>query len=385
MKLNDMKLKASFVTVGLLATGLAFAEEEKMPAKPGVSELVEIMGAAGISVTGYVDLSYTYLSGKGTFNNSVPNRVFDRERNSFNLQTIDLTVSSLPTEGFGGLVNLNFGPDADVIAPAGTDASDQFDVQAAYLHYASGPLMVIAGKYVTLSGAEVIKSPANANFSRSILFGYAIPFSHTGLRATYTVSDRLSLFAGINNGWDVLKESASVAADGDIADGKTVELGLITTPIQPLSIAASAYIGDEPGAAVGQRTLIDIVATYTVTDALSITLNYDYATQDDAVTVGQEAKWSGVAGYINYKISDQWRASLRAETFDDEDGFRTGIAGGQTWDEVTATLAYAPSKHVELRAEVRGDRSDKDVFLDENGTTAKDNQNSFGLQALYKL
>jgi len=30
------------------------------------------------------------------------------------------------------------------------------------------------------------------NYSRSILFGYAIPFAHTGIRATYAASDSMT-------------------------------------------------------------------------------------------------------------------------------------------------------------------------------------------------
>ncbi len=370
------KVTCTLFTVGLLASVPALSvAADVMPDKPGVPGLGAIMGAAGISVSGYIDTSYNYLSGDGTFTGGTANRVFDRERNSFNLNMIDVTVSSLPTEGFGGLVNLNFGSDANVSASTGTGAADEFDIQAAYVHYASGPLMVIAGKYVTLAGAEVIKSPANLNYSRSILFGYAIPFTHTGVRAIYAVGDKLSLIAGVNNGWDVLKDSESETR-------KTLELGVLMTPIKPLAIAASAYVGKEPGAAVGTRTLFDVVATYTASDALSFVINYDYASQEDAVTVGEKAKWSGIAGYVNYKLSDQWRVALRGETFDDKHGYRTGVV--QTWDEATFTLAYMPTTNVELRGEVRADKSDQQSFL-QTDDSAKDSQSSVGLQAIYKF
>lgn len=371
------KVTYTLFTVSLLASVPAFAATEAMPDKPGVPSLGAIMGAAGISVSGYIDTSYNYLSGSGQFTGGAANRVFDREPNSFNLNMIDLTVSSLPTEGFGGLVGLNFGSDANVTAAAGTDNADEFDIQAAYVHYASGPLMVIAGKYVTLSGAEVIKSPANLNYSRSILFGYAIPFTHTGVRATYAVGDKLTLMAGVNNGWDVLKESTSEAR-------KTLELGVSTIPIKPLTLAAFAYVGKEPGAAgvAGTRTLLDVVATFTLSQALSFVINYDNASQEDAVTVGTKAEWSGIAGYVNFKFSDQWRIALRGETFEDTHGFRTGVV--QTWDETTLTLAYMPSANVELRGEVRADKSDQASFQQTDGT-AEDSQNSVGLQAIYKF
>ena len=154
------------------------------------------------------------------------------------------------------------------------------------------------------------------------------------------------------------------------------------TPIKPLAIAASAYVGKEPGAAVGTRTLFDVVATYTASDALSFVINYDYASQEDAVTVGENAKWSGIAGYVNYKLSDQWRVALRGETFDDKHGYRTGVV--QTWDEATFTLAYMPTTNVELRGEVRADKSDQQSFLQTDGS-AKDSQSSVGLQAIYKF
>ncbi len=45
-------------------------------------------------------------------------------------------------------------------------------------------MQIDAGKFVTPIGAEVIESQDNWNYTRSTLFGYAIPFYHTGLRAT---------------------------------------------------------------------------------------------------------------------------------------------------------------------------------------------------------
>lgn len=377
------KVTATLFTVGLLASVPALAiEADVMPDKPGLPSLGAIMGASGISVSGYIDTSYNYLSGSGKFTDmaGTSNRVFDTERNSFSLNMIDITVSRLPTEGFGGLVNLNFGPDAQVITATGTNR-DEFDIQAAYVHYASGPLMVIAGKYGTMAGAEMIKSPANLNYSRSILFGYAMPFTHTGVRAMYAVGDKLTLMAGVNNGWDALKETTPDSR-------KTLELGVSTTPIKSLVIAASAYVGKEPrtmmmdGGPVGTRTLFDVVATYNVTDALSFVLNYDYASQENADDMGMKAEWSGVAGYANFKFSDKWRVALRAETFEDTHGFRTGVT--QTWDEATLTLAYMPSADVELRGEVRADKSDQQSFMQSDGT-AKDSQSSAGLQAIYKF
>lgn len=401
------KIRLLVIALGAAFALPAMAEEAHqhetgtpvMAEKPALPTFGAVMEAAGIDVHGYVDTSYTALSGNGKFiGNILNNRVFDFERNSFNIQALDLTVSSLPTEGFGGLVNLTAGKDADTIAAYGTIDSAKgpangvgktFDMTQAYFHYASGSLMVIAGKYVTLAGAEVIKSPSNTNFSRSILFGYAIPFSHTGARGFYKVNDMVTLIAGVNNGWDNLKDTNSQ---------KTVELGVSLAPSKSFSIAAQGYSGEEQltnyplSAAGGIRNLLDIVATFTATEQLTLVLNYDNASQQNATLINGStgtAKWDGWAGYANYQINDMWRLSLRGEIFNDTDGYRTAVepgkTSGQKWEEATVTLAYLPTKNVELRGEVRGDRSDQKVFLATDGITTQNSQSSFGLEAIYKF
>lgn len=351
--------------------------------KTSVPTLDQVLEASGIALNGYIDTAYSHLSGTGVFTSGTANRVFDTEPNSFNLHQAAITVAKQPKEGFGGLINLTTGRDARVIHSFGASTESQFDVTQAFAQYAHGPLTVMAGKYVTLAGAEVINSTADVNYSRSILFGYAIPFSHTGLRASYAASDMLTLFAGVNNGWDDIQ---------DTNKQKTLELGLLVTPMKSLTIAAVDYAGTErvgglvPTGPEGARNILDLVATYTATDKLAFTLNYDYGSQDNASTVtpiGKEkAKWSGLAGYVNYLLTDTWRLSVRGEYFNDKDGYKTGVV--QKWKEGTVTLAYLPAKNMEIRGEVRGDRSDVASFMKSDGTASK-SQSSYGLEAIYKF
>ena len=379
-------------SVAAVCINTAFAaDQKKMVEKPAVPTLGQVMEATGISVNGYIDASYTYNSGNATY------RIFDTERRSFNVNALDLTLSALPPEGFGGMVNLTAGSDAKVIGSVGTTTTDEFDVTQAYVHFAKGNLMVIGGKYVTLSGAEVIKSPSNTNFSRSILFGYAIPFAHTGVRAYFTPGGsavspdgKWTFIAGLNNGWDVQSESLQqAAADGSKAISKTLELGANGNLTKAISLAAAYYSGKESCGSTascgiptsGDRKLLDLVATISVTDNLSFVLNYDKAEQEKATATRGTAKWNGLAAYANYKISDPWRVSFRTESFDDKNGFRTGTT--QKLKENTLTLAHIPAKNVELRAEYRKDKSDQAVFT-ENGSTKK-SQDSLGLEAIYKF
>lgn len=402
---------AGAVAAALSLPGVVFAQAAPAPAadKPAASGPISI---GGFDLTGYLDVGYTHLSGRGAFNTTPavtaatvggPNRVFDYKRNTLSLHQAAFTLAKQPKEGFGGLLNVTLGRDADVIAAYDTNPSngggcnlatgqastgsckkDSWDITQAFAQYATGPVTIIGGKYVTLAGAEVINSTANTNYSRSILFGYAIPFTHTGARVSYAPTDTLTLIGGVNQGWDALKDTNTA---------KTAELGVAFAPNKQFTLGAQGYTGKERiGGLVGtglegSRNLVDLVATLNATDKLTLILNYDYGTQDNTATVAAngaaKSKWTGWAGYVNYQFTEQWRLSFRGEYFDDRDGYRTGVV--QKWKEATLTLGYSPLKNLDLRAEVRADRSDVRAFVDSNGTTASNNQNSFGLQAIYKF
>src|SRR6266436_2326603 len=217
-------------------------------ARPGgVPTLDKVLEASGISVSGYIDAGYTHSD--RNVETGFSTRVFDSQNNSFVLRQFGLTIAKQPKEGFGGVVNLTAGKDAQVIHSFSgpgvfTDTNGDtvavsdtslFDVTQAYAQYARGKLTLIAGKFVTLQGTEVIWSPSNPNISRSILFG-AIPFTHTGVRGTWALNDQVSFYAGLNNGWDQLT---------DANRAKTVELGASLNPVKPLAITVSDYYGKE--------------------------------------------------------------------------------------------------------------------------------------------
>src|SRR5438445_12848372 len=130
-------------------------------AKPApVPTLDKVLEASGISVSGYIDAMYTHSDRDQA---AFSTRVFDVENNSFALRQFGLQVAKQPKEGFGGLVNITIGKDAQVIhsfpeatnVASAVSATSMFDVTQAFLQYAGGPLTVIAGKYVTLQGSEV--------------------------------------------------------------------------------------------------------------------------------------------------------------------------------------------------------------------------------------
>src|SRR3954471_22343665 len=132
------------------------------PAAPAAPTLDKVLEASGISLSGYVDAAYSHAD--RDIESGFSPRVFDSQNNSFVLHQVGLQIAKQPKEGFGGLVNITAGRDAGIIRSF--DSTDStFDVTQAFAQYASGPLTIIAGKFTTLHGTEVIWSPSNNNFS----------------------------------------------------------------------------------------------------------------------------------------------------------------------------------------------------------------------------
>jgi hypothetical protein len=376
-------LIASAVSAALAAPATALAQAAAKAA--AVPTLDKVLEASGITVNGYIDAAYSYADRAS----GSPTRVFDTEGNSFVLHQAALQVAKQPKEGFGGLLNITAGKDAQVIHSVnGTAATDSslFDVTQAYGQYAKGPLTVIAGKFVTLQGTEVIWSPTNTNFSRSILFG-AIPFTHTGVRGTYALSDTASFTVGLNNGWDQIS---------DVNRGKTLELGTSLNPIKPLTIVGSYYsgqdtavVGGAPAAASpqGARNSLDLVATYIVSDPLSIGFEFLSVTQENFTSLANgsniKAKYNGEAVYITYMMTPKWRGVLRFESFDDKDGFHFGT-NNTTYKEVTATVSFLAHDNYELRGEVRRDNASNQVFTDTDGGMSK-TLTTYAIQGIFKF
>lgn len=372
MKLSKL---AGAILLANLSFGIASVYAADAPT------LTSVLGASGVTMSGYVDAAYTHFD---TDTTGTVNAFDSGSTNTFSLKQAAITIAKQPTEGFGGLVNLTFGNEADVIASTPTNTTDNFDVTQAFAQYTSGALTVIGGKFVTLSGAEVITATANSNISRSIAFFNAIAYTHTGVRAAYTPMAGVTLYLGSNNGWDTQKDTAN--------KGKTTELGATWTS-DMVSVAAQAYSGQETvGTLAATRTLFDTVITVKPTKELSLVLNYDTAKQEkgSAMVAGEDAKWNAIVGYINYQINDKTQSSLRLEQFDDKGGMKlgtvadvNGVAQAQKVQSITLTGAYAAADNFVMRGEIRQDKSNQKAYMKDSKAT--DKQMYFAVEGIYKF
>lgn len=365
MKLS--KLSCAIV-LGQLSMGAAVAHAAAAPT------LGDVLGASGITASGYVDGAYTHFD---TDAGSASANYFDSASPStFTLKQASVTIAKQPTEGFGALLNVTTGTDAKSIHSAGASADD-FDVTQGFVQYTSGALTVIGGKFNTLAGAEVIAPTGNTNISRSVAFLNALPFTHTGVRLSYAVASNLTVYLGSNNGWDQLQDSNK---------GKTTELGVSFAPSDLISGAIYGYTGGE-GSPSQKQTLVDVVVTIKPIKPLAFVINYDQGSRDgaSAVVAGDKAKWTAINLYTNYQFTDKLRGSLRLEQFDDKGGLKLGTVGGmaQKVKSYTATVGYAMADNFELRGELRQDKSNQKGYTKDSAAT--DKQQYFAVEGLYKF
>lgn len=243
-----------------------------------------------------------------------------------------------------------------------TGAAHDHDLQQVYASWVA-PLgkgvHLDAGKFVTPFGYEVIEGydGTNDNQSRSFLFGFAIPFTHTGLRAGYSFTNALSGSLMLVQGWDDWQDNN---------DGKSigVQVALAATP--DWSVYVTAMGGPEQkDDAHHDRYLYGLTSTWKASDAFTLGLDTVYGTEQGLLASGANASWSGAAAYFRYGFSTSLALALRAEVFDDADGVRTGTE--QTLKGLTLTPSCKLGEHWVLRGDLRRDGSDEDVFEEHSG------------------
>ena len=214
------------------------------------------------TISGYVDTSAIWAIGEGG-NANFPGRTNDGAGyvDGFNLNVVQLSLASPLDESdwaAGYQVDLWLGPDSKWLA-SNTFGGDNADlgIKQAYVHLRApvgNGLELKMGHFDTIIGYEVGSSPANPNFSRS--YGFFIePFQHTGLLATYPLTEELSFSAGIANSYgfginDRVENAAyteTTPAHVQVPPSITNDLaaGSVNLPVTPEEETITGYQGSE--------------------------------------------------------------------------------------------------------------------------------------------
>jgi hypothetical protein len=328
--------------------------------------------------------------------------------------------ATYPAEPVGGTISLRFGPTAERIASSCISGTCDSSVGLSFLKqaYASwkpwNPIQLDFGKFDTIYGAEVAESQDDMNYTRGVVYWFTQPLFHTGLRVNAQLSENLALRGLLVNGWNNtidnnlgkdlgLQLALTLPRSSDGGTLLATSLGYLGGPEQDdsavIQCASNEYFdpaaptGCSPGMGgptsgrvdrgssniKGLRHLIDLVATLTPTEALTVQLNADLDIERVRDTVDPtrfvQHEWWGVMLGARYQFIDKFAVAARGEYLADPDAYGTGIAKlyAPTDPNVapvtdiklltgTLTLDYRPADYLILRLDNRVDWSNKKIF-----------------------
>lgn len=315
-----------------------------------------------ISVKGFIDgyYSYNFNTPPQTADNTY--RYYDTEQNQMNLNLAELSLLA-KTQEVSFIVDFDFGPFADLNATTSPNGSSQIDessknIGQAVVSYrpSNSHWQIDAGKMYSHIGLETVKSKDNFNYSRSILFGYGMPFWHTGLRIGYDlVPDKLQTSLYIYNGWN---------SNNDVNRSKSFGAQMKWTPNSKSTFVYNILSGPEKASNERDaRTVHEANATYALDQLWTFAADIIYGSEENAaVNSGSRfAKWYGGLITSRYQLTSTTFISPRYEYYRDDDGYTLG-AGPQTLNSFTMTYGHQLSQGLETRAELRHEISSRDVF-----------------------
>jgi Putative beta-barrel porin-2, OmpL-like. bbp2 len=348
------------------------------------------------TISGFVDTYYSFNFnqpenlGNGGVSGFAGNtgQLFDQNTQQFSLNAVELVVDKAPDATANGTgragyhVGMIYGQAAQVIngGPANpvfnnpTDANN-IALKEAYIDYIAPigkGLTITVGKFVTPAGAEVIESNGNWNYSRSILFYYAIPFFHFGVNAKYTFNPKWSITGYLVNGWNNSEE---------VNTGKTYGVSVAWTPNAKWSVTENYLAGPQDDQFFNDcgckpndnwRQLEDATIAYTPNAKWAFQVNGDYGYGDKFLTGSdtnsKAVDWWGAAGYAKYTFNAKAYAAVRYEYYSDPYGYTLFAPFDSTpltnthVEEGTATFAYNLTSAFQTRFEFRDDFSNRALF-----------------------
>ncbi len=321
-----------------------------------------------IDFSGFLDGYYSYNANRPS--NAANGQVndfynFDDKTDQFNLSAAKFTINHDP-DPVGVHLDLLWGRTNSLIHGASEQSTANY-LEQAYIS-AKPPKAhgteIDFGQFVTSAGAEVIEAKDNWNYSRSILFSYAIPYYHFGLRSATPITSSWTAGIQVVNGWNNV-----VNNNGGVTVGLTSAL---TKP--KFGWAFNYYTGPEnTDMQKGHRNLIDTTVTLTPSSKFSAYVNYDYLQNHSAAVFDEappaSAHSQGIALAAHAPFAGKSSLTGRFEYFTDNEGFATGTA--QNMKEFTGTYEYKWAAGLLSRIEYRHDSSNQAVYHKGNSEMVK--------------
>ena len=366
-------MKCNKWTLGLAAVGVV-SMASVVQAEEKASSVMTALSSTTLS--GYVDTSAQWNLGTGNAHN--PGYAFGGpgKADGFNLNVVKLSLEKAADAadawGAGYKVDALFGPDANALGTqsSGFGSGTDFGIKQAYVDLKApvgNGLDIKMGVWDTIIGYEVFESGNNPNFTRS--YGYTIePTTHTGVLASYQVSEMISLSGGVANTYGPVINGRAFNGGGSGLFGSKAEsyktyLGSValTAPKDWGFISGSTLYGcvinGFNGGPNAQTSLYVGSSINTPLKELKVGIAYDYAGTSKTTTPAIASTYANAVGiYATYQVTEKLSLNARGEY-----ASHSTIAGAAAYAgptkvlEGTLTAQYDLWKNVISRLEVRWD------------------------------
>ena len=364
MKFN--KWTVALAAIGVVSLASAARGDEKMNAVQTT--------LSNTTLSGYVDVAASWRPGTDQGNGgggpNIPAYSYSKN-DGFSFNAVDIALDKPEDESpwaSGYHVEMMFGPD-NPVGIAGY-ANGISSIRQAYVTLRTPVGNGIdwkVGVFDTIIGYESSSDPLNPNYTRS--YGYTIePTTHTGVLATYKVSDMFSVSAGIANTWS---EGRLLTPTGPTFESQKTYMGSLafTAPDSAGFMKGATFtVGavnatDSLVQGAGSKTSLYAGATLpTPVTALKVGAAFDYLDLHNGGVAGNpqdDSTW--VAGlYANIQATDKLSLNVRAEYLQSHGSGlydTTGLTGAPSnaAEEFTATAQYNLWANVISRVEFRWD------------------------------
>lgn len=296
-----------------------------------------------LTVSGSVD-AYYRLNFQNAKDISATNNYtsFTNSENSFELGMASVKLEYSKGK-VGAVADLGFGTRATEFSYNETGALAA--IKQAYVTFApSENVKFSMGKWATHVGYELLDPQLNRNYSMSYMFSFG-PFSHTGLKADFSLGDGFGIMLGVTNPTDYI--SAPFAKKNVIAQiSKTGE-------------TVSAFLNYAGGKDLGDNSVNQIGLTATATLSEKLGIGYDGTVKSVKPMSGSAASWWGSALYLNIDPTDKFGFTVRGEYFGD----KKAVAGfGTSIFDATFSLNFKPVPGLIVIPELRLDSAKDPIF-----------------------
>jgi Putative beta-barrel porin-2, OmpL-like. bbp2 len=330
-----------------------------------------VLAKSPISISGILDGYYDFDANHPD-DGDTQLRNFDIRANTVSLTEAKIVLARDPAP-FGIRADIGLGSAFEVMHPSNPSGGGLKYVEQMFVSAKPAKWRGFEadfGQFVTSAGAEVIESADNWSYSRSLLFSFAIPYYHFGVRTSMPVTSTITAGVQVVQGWNNIFDNNS---------GKTIGITAVQAK-KYYTLNANYYVGPEnTNTDYGYRNLFDTTLLLTPSAKFNAYINYDYGQNRNAnatnTGVDSLAHWQGIAGAAHVQATSKITATLRGEYFSDNNGFTTGLV--QKLNEVTVTGDYLIHAGILARAEYRHDHSNQ-LYFQKNGIPASvDGQSTF--------